>query len=1045
MSHLLPCVMKFVGIQLSGEQSMNHQQEWLNSCVDEQLIELNVTTLEGMSPSEHLLYSDELPRRNDGRLSNHILKRYEHTEQGGWWCSGVDVITGDEDLWGCFKPKQPRLSYDQKKLIKYEHPPQTPTGIFALRVPLHLWASMAQQYHIEFTLDRVDPTQPDGGFWQWVMDHPSIPLCITEGAKKAGALLSAGYVAIALPGINNGYRTPKDEQGNRLGKSYLIPQLKKFTKGRREIYITFDQDSQPHTIKAVNQAMRKLGYLLTQTECQVKVIHWNPEQGKGVDDLLSNYGKKAFDDCYQKALPLEIWKAKEFTRLTYGASLEVNHRYLPNLTIPETAKLVGIKSGIGTGKTEGLGKIVKQAIANHQKVLVIGHRIKLVEQLCQRFGLPYITEINEYPHQKCLGYGLCIDSLHEKSQAKFNPSDWQDAVVIIDEIEQVIWHGLNSETCRNNRVSILRTFKKLIQIVLETEGKLLVADADLSDVSLDYLVTLSGIDLQPFIIRNKWKPSINDTWEAYNYPETTPKRFIKDLVEYIRQGGKPFICLSAQKLTSKWGTQTLESYLNKLFPDAKILRIDSQSLTDPHHDAYQCITQLNEILINYDIVLSSPAIETGVSIDIKGHFTSVWSLAQGIQTPASVVQSLGRIRENIPRYLWLGSYGFNQVGNGSTSIPNLLTSGHRLTNLNIRFLQQSDLESLDDLDTGFQAESLLCWGKMAVRVNAQMIHYRESIISAIQAENHKINLPNKKKNNQIKETKQKKPNSSKATNKLTETIEEVRQSNYQLDCKKIAQSQDLSDEEYQIIKKSLVKTIQERRKLKKYDLQRRYCLPVTPQLVALDNEGWYQKLRLHYFLTIGRNYLADRDTIVAKKLIEQGQGSIFLPDFNGRQFGAIIGTMEVLGIPILLNNINRKLINIDPDLIKMANLAINNRQDIKTIMGIGIAKNASPITIIRRLLDKIGYGLTCCGTKTINKKRCRLYQVVTPDDKRDTVFQQWLLKDQNSPGTSEPWFEAYQLPQSQNQDPQDYSKHIQLSLDFSAINHGDKKRLVTDN
>ena len=1012
---------------------MNHQQEWLKSCVDEQLIELNVTRLDGVFPSEHLLYSDELPRRNDGRLSNHILKRYEHTEEGGWWCSGIDVMTGDKDLWGCFKPKQPRLSHDQGKIIKYEHPPQTPTGIFALRVPLHLWSTIAQQYQINFTPDKVDPTQPDGGFWQWVIDHPSIPLCITEGAKKAGALLSAGYVAIALPGINNGYRTPKDEQGNRIGKSYLIPQLKKLSYGRREIYITFDQDSQPNTIKAVNHAIRKLGYLLTQTGCQVKVISWNPEQGKGVDDLLVNEGKKAFDDCYQKALPLEMWKAKEFTQLTYGTAVEVNCRYLPSLVIPDTAKLIGIKSGIGTGKTEALAKIVKEAIANHQKVLVIGHRIKLVEQLCQRFELPYITEISDHSEHQLLGYGLCIDSLHEHSQAKFNPQDWQNALVIIDEVEQVIWHTLNSETCTNNRVSILRCFKKLIQTIVGTEGKVFVADADLSNISLDYLITLSGINLQPFIIQNYWKSSTQETWQGYKYPETTPKRFLQDLVEHIRDGGKPFVCLSAQKITSKWGTQTLESYLKKQFPHAKILRIDSQSLTDPNHHAYQCITQLNDILTNYDIVLSSPAIETGISIDIKGHFTSVWCLAQGVQTPISVIQSLGRIRDNIPRYLWLASYGFNKVGNGSTSIPNLLTSGHRLTHLNIRLLQQSDLEFLDDLDTGFQAESLLCWGKMAVRINAQMIHYRETIIGIIQAANHRISLPIKNKKKTSKKVKKNQKCISQTNNKLIETIEEVRQNNYQLDCEKIAQSQNLSDEEYQKLKKSLVKTIKERRKLKKYDLQRRYCIPVTPQLVALDNEGWYQKIRIHYFLTIGRNYLADRDAIVAKKLIEQGQGSIFLPDFNSSQFGAMIGTMEVLGITFLLKDINRKLINIDTDLIKMANLAINNRHEIKTIMGIGIAKNASPITIIRRFLDKIGYGLTCCGTQTVNKKRVRVYQVVTPNDNREKVFQQWLLKDQNSPGTSEPWFEAYLLPKSQNEDRQNKTNHIQLSLDFLAL------------
>ena len=64
---------------------MGHEQEWLNSCVDRQLIELNVKTLKGTSSSEYLLYSDELTRRNNGRLSNSILKRYEHVEEGGWW------------------------------------------------------------------------------------------------------------------------------------------------------------------------------------------------------------------------------------------------------------------------------------------------------------------------------------------------------------------------------------------------------------------------------------------------------------------------------------------------------------------------------------------------------------------------------------------------------------------------------------------------------------------------------------------------------------------------------------------------------------------------------------------------------------------------------------------------------------------------------------------------------------------------------------------------------------------------------------------------
>ncbi|BBA79429.1 hypothetical protein RGRSB_0911 [cyanobacterium endosymbiont of Rhopalodia gibberula] len=1011
---------------------MNHRQEWQNSGVDEQLINLNVTALEGTSPLEYLFYSDALPRRNDGRVNNSILRRYEHTEQGGWWCSGVDLLTGSEDLWGCFKPNSPRASYDEHKLIKYEHPPKTSAGVFALRVPLHLWRQLAQRHHQDLTPEDINNQLPDLGFWQWVINHPSIPLCITEGAKKAGALLTAGYAAIALPGINSGYRTPRDKLGNRIGKSRLIPQLEKLAISGRKMYIAFDQDSQPSTIKEVNYAIRKLGSLFTQAGCQVNVIVWLPKWGKGVDDFLAHKGLKFFNEAYEKALSLEIWRAQGLSQLTYPSDVEVSTRYLGDLPIPTTAKLIGIKSPIGTGKTKALEKIVEQAIIRQQKILVIGHRVKLVEQLCQRFKIPYLTEISTNNIQDIKGCGLCIDSLHPNSLSKFNPNNWTNSLIIIDEVEQVLWHGLNSNTCQKNRVSILKTFKKLLEQNLEFEGRIIIADADLSDISLDYLISLMGIKLKPFIVINNWKSNEKEAWGVYNYPETTPQEWLKDLVQHIQQGGKPFVCLSAQKLTSKWGTQTLELYLKKRFPEVRILRIDSESLTDPNHNAYQSINHLNQILLNYDIILASPSIETGVSIDIKDHFTSVWGLAQGVQTATSICQSLGRIRDNIPRYLWCASYGFNKVGNGSTSIPNLLTSSNRVTQLNIKLLQQSNLEALDDIDTEFQAESLLCWAKMAARVNVSMIHYRESILKNITDQNHPVLCKNKLVKIKEIENHKKYSYNSNNSHQLMKAIESFRKQNYQEECLMIAQGTEITDQQYQALNKRLVKTVNERHNIKKYNLQKRYCIEVTPQLVALDNEGWYDKIRLHYFLTLGRSYLADRDTILAKKIIEKGQGSLFVPDFNSSQLGVIIGTMEVLGIPVLLMNHERKLKPTDEDLQAMAKIAIKNRVEIKTIMGIGIAKNSSPITIIRRLLDKIGYGLTCIGSRKVDKKRVRVYQVVLPDDARQDVFRQWWIRDEKSPGSSEPWFEEYTNGKSEmTKIQQEKNKnYIQLSLEF---------------
>jgi hypothetical protein len=1013
--------------------AVNYLDEWEASGVDPQLTQLNVIPLAGHRPLNYLLSANTLSRRNDGRLSSSWLNRYDHVYAGGWWCSGVDILTGKSDLWGCFKPLQPRQSIDQKKLIKYEHPPQTPTGIFALRVSQEIWQRIAERYHLEITPEAIQADQPDLGFWHWVIHHPEVPLCITEGAKKAGALLSAGYAAIALPGICSGYRVPKDEWGNRTGSPRLIPQLQKLATRQREIYITFDQETKPNTIKVVQGAIQQLGYLFTRANCVVKVITWNPQLGKGVDDLIVNQNQTEFDRAYASALTFESWKALCFNRLTYTADCQVESRYLPEIEIPESAKFIGIKSPKGTGKTQLLERLVKKAIQRQQWVLVISHRTRLVEVLCQKFGLKSIKSGNQtqtltFPDLAIPGYGLCIDSLHPYSMAQFQAENWQDGVVIIDEVEQVLWHGLNSETCRYHRVAILKSFKTLMQNVLGGNGKVIVADADLSDISIDYLRTLAGVEQAPFIIKNDWKPSPEEAWQVYSYSGNTPKQLVKDLEQHIAEGGKPFVCLSAQTTASQWGTCTLEGYLKTQFPQKQILRIDSESLADPTHPAYGCMNHFNQVLKRYDIVLASPAIETGVSIDLKGHFTSVWGIAQGIQSENSVRQALSRVRENIPRFLWVATHGFNQIGNGSISLQEILSSGNRLTQLNIRLLQQSDFEALDDIEIGFQAESLLCWAKIAVRFNAGMNHYRTAILSALLAEGHQIierDLEEKASDSNSIENEQKETWQRPT---LGELITAVRDQNYQSECQAIAEAATLDYSQYQNLTKKMVKTPSERRSQRKYELKSRYGILVTPELVEKDDQGWYQQLRIHYFLTVGRTYLEGRDLEVAQRLIEQGNGSIFIPDFNRSQLGTVIGTLELLGISALVNTVERELRNTDSDLQKMAEIALRDRAAIKSILGIGLAKNSTPITVLRRLLDKIGYRLKCLRSESKNRKRIRVYGMVKPVDEREKVFQQWLSNEGQHPGQLQ---QALNLFQGVNwSQDQVQNESLQLCLKF---------------
>lgn len=339
-----------------------HWIEWLDSAVDSDIIHLNVRSMDGQRAYEYLCYSERLPRTNIGRLATWVLRRYTHTSSGGWWCSGLDPLDNWQPmLWGCFKPDRP-VRDEKGKLVKYEHPPKTNTKAFFLRVPLHIWQRVARRYNTPMPEKCVVTSDGEAlGFWAWVLEN-NIPITITEGAKKAGALLTAGCAAIALPGIDSGYRTPKDTAGNKIGNSYLIPELKHFATLGRRVDFCFDHDSKRKTVRSVNRAISKTGQLLTQVGSNVWVISWQQPE-KGVDDFLKVHGSVVFERVASNATTLELWSGKSYSQLTYPADVSVSRRYLGFISIPLSAQLVAIKSPKGTGKTHSLESVVGDALA----------------------------------------------------------------------------------------------------------------------------------------------------------------------------------------------------------------------------------------------------------------------------------------------------------------------------------------------------------------------------------------------------------------------------------------------------------------------------------------------------------------------------------------------------------------------------------------------------------------------------------------------------------------------------------------------------------
>jgi predicted P-loop ATPase len=268
---------------------IQHRKDWLSSKVDPEIIAYNVCSCSGDNAYERLLYAlDAGDRRNDGRLRDKWLNDYRHLDHGGWYCNGINLLDFTESDWGCFKPDRPRVR--QGKPVKYEHPPKAPAGVFALRVGLEVLEKFAR-----YSPEEVAPDD----FWQWVIGSPGIPVTITEGAKKAGCLLSHGHAAIALAGVWNF----ADDDGA------LKPEIKALCRPGREFSIAFDQDSRWRVRSEVSRAARKLAGLLEAEGCLVTVLVWEVEDGKGIDDFTAKEGAGELEKIYEERLEFsEFWE-----------------------------------------------------------------------------------------------------------------------------------------------------------------------------------------------------------------------------------------------------------------------------------------------------------------------------------------------------------------------------------------------------------------------------------------------------------------------------------------------------------------------------------------------------------------------------------------------------------------------------------------------------------------------------------------------------------------------------------------------------------------
>ncbi|MFN5242768.1 MAG: plasmid replication protein, CyRepA1 family [Aphanizomenon sp.] len=994
-----------------------HLEELVKSSgINFDLINLNFQSLQGLNAYEYLLISKQLPRTNTGMIKSAWLQRYNHITEGGWWCSGLDPLNDWQKMeWGCFKPNQPRQN-QKGKSIKYEHPPSTPTRIFCLRISLEIWQQVGQRYNLSLPENII--INHDGeaeGFWLWIIKN-KISIVICEGVKKAASLLSQGYVAIAIPGINSGYRVIKDEFG-KVTRRQLIPDLETFTTTKRNFYICFDFETQAKKIAAVNNAISQLGCLFQQQNCRVKVVEL-PGKEKGVDEFIIAKGTTAFDKIYRQSVDLDIYLAhtKPHTELTIPVALTVNRPYLGKIAFP-TSGLVGVKSAKGTGKTTALQNIVQQAKSQNQPVLLITHRIILGRFLSEKIGIKWGIEHEawsikadelpaKYPLIITPSLGLCVDSIW-----KLKPEDWHGAILILDEVEQSLWHLLNSNTCKQKRVKILRIFQQLISTVLTTGGLIIAQDADLSDVSLEYLQTLAGIKLTPWVVVNEWKPEKG--WDTTFYDSPNPTPLIHQLELDLIAGRKCYVTTDSR--SGRYSCETVERYLKERlqklrreFPDTLV--VSSHTTNTPGHAAVDLIAAINQKITNYNTVFVTPSLGTGISIDVQ-HFDRVYGIFQGVIPDSEARQALARVRDNIPRVIWCAKRGIGLIGSGSTNYRLLSHWYQENQKENLALL--SPLHKIDvDLPLVYDPIHLRTWAKLSARVNASIRLYRQSMQEGLIADGHQIQIrSNEVQNNILRDlrlaffatessdlenrkrlileiVKVQKDwlQSLQKAKEIKRKIKEIKQQNQLAAANSVATAKDINDMEYEQLLTKHSLSNPERYQVDKYILKQRYGIVVTPELKLQDEKGYYGQLLIHYYLTHESEYFHVKDRQEWSQQLLWGEGQVFLPDL--RTYTLKVEAMRALGVMQFLE-VERVFSENDADLIWLKNVARQSSKHIKRALGIDLFAGKKPVSgmkVLSRLLGLLGLKL-----QEVNDS----YKIdlETLNDGRDKIFAVWQNRD----------------------------------------------------
>lgn len=356
----------------------------------------------------------------------------------------------------------------------------------------------------------------------------------------------------------------------------------------------------------------------------------------GIDEVRTQSGQATKPNPKYIFFGFEKQQATFDQRLFPNSKLvEVGSRYLDPTTlvaeiIKDTYGTIAVKSGLGTGKTQLCQALIK-TMPNHT-VLYLSHLVSLIYNASNRLGLDLYQDYKNSSEDldSALLLGMCLNStpMLIKEDQRIRTFD----IVIVDEIEQFI---RRLPTDIKDKTVVLRCLEHIIK----RAKKLVVLDAHISPLTR-MLLKLWRPDEQCLYILNHYQAGQGRKVIFYE----TEGVLELEATKALEAGEQIYIATN-----SKLKAEKIDQLLRQTGKQGLLVSSDNSD----DIAVKQLFGDINKEITQYDYIIATPSISTGVSIDVQ-HFTKVFGFFEHcVNLPTDAMQAINRVRNSTELHLWV--------------------------------------------------------------------------------------------------------------------------------------------------------------------------------------------------------------------------------------------------------------------------------------------------------------------------------------------------------------------------------------------------------